>query len=219
MSFGTVAAALLLAACGSQRQDVAEPRGNFSVQIAKAQFPSAQRLSEHTHLVIAVKNTGNKAIPNVAVTITDPHYGTADAAFNTMLPAQEGNQLGLASRSRPVWIVDHAPEREIVSDLAKARPYCRFSCQSGGPGGATTAYSNTWAAGSLQPGAIAVFDWGVTAVRAGRYTIQYQIAAGLNGKAKAQLSGGGRPIGRLQVSISSQPAQGYVTDSGGVVSK
>ncbi len=80
-----------------------------------------------------------------------------------------------------------------------------------------TAYSNTWALGSLQPGQSARFVWGVTAVVPGTYVIHYEIAAGLNGKAKARLSGGAIPQGTFTVRISSQPAQSYVNSSGQVI--
>jgi hypothetical protein len=199
-----IAASVSLAACGGgSRQDANEPSGTFPVQITTASFPSSQRLSEHTHLVIAVRNMGSKTIPDVAVTITDPHYGTSVQAFGQYL-----NMPGLASHSRPVWIVDRAPE---------PGGGCQYSCEQGGPGGAVTAYSNTWALGALKPGATAKFDWGLTAVAPGKHTIQYEIAAGLNGKAKARVPGGGIPRGTFIVTISNQPNRSYVTDSGQVV--
>ncbi len=81
-----------------------------------------------------------------------------------------------------------------------------------------TAYSNTWALGALQPGATATFNWAVTAVKSGTYTVEYQVAAGLNGKARAVLSDGTtQPIGRFNVTVHNKPAQAYVNDSGKVV--
>jgi len=60
-----------------------------------------------------------------------------------------------------------------------------------------TAYVGTWALGPLKPGEQKTFRWDVTAVRAGPYEITYEVAAGLDGKAKA---GGGRrgPRGPLR---------------------
>ncbi len=204
MSWGSciaLAAALGLAACGSgARQDASEPTGNFPVEVTTASFPPSQRLAQNTHLVISVRNAGSKTIPNIAVTITNPRYGTEVQAFATYL-----NQPGLASHSRPVWIVDRPPGP------------CQYSCASGGPGGAVTAYSNTWALGALAPGQTARFDWRVTAVQPGRYRVHYEIAAGLNGKAKAVLADGSKPAGTFTVTINSAPQQSYVTDSGQVV--
>jgi hypothetical protein len=196
-----IAAGLTLSACGGgQRQDANEPSGIFPVQVTAGAWPSSQRLSQHTHLVIAVRNSGRKPIPDVAVTITDPRLGTSVQAF-----AQYLNMPGLASHSRPVWIVDQAPGP------------CKFSCAAGGPGGAVTAYSNTWALGTLKPGATARFDWSLTAVAPGTHKVQYEVAAGLNGKAKARLNGGGIPKGTFTVKISSAPAQAYVSQSGQVI--
>lgn len=200
-----VAAPLLLSACGGQRQDVGEPRANFTVAVQKATFPASQRLSEHTHLVIAVRNAGNRTIPDVAVTVTNPQGGTSAESFGEFLPQVEASGLGLANRSRPVWIIDQPPG------------LCGYSCKSGGPGGAVTAYSDTWALGALKPGDTATFIWAVTAVKPGTYTVQYHIAAGLNGKAKAVLADGTAPVGRFQVTVHTKPAQSYVNDAGKIV--
>lgn len=195
-----VAATGLSACGGGARQDANEPSGTFPVQVTSATFPTQQRLSQHTHLVIAIRNSGRYAIPNIAVTITDPSHGTAVSAFG-----QSVTGTGLASKSRPVWIVDTAPGA------------CQYSCKSGGPGGAVTAYANTWAMGTLRPGQTATFNWAVTAVSPGIHTIRYEVAAGLNGKAKARTSGGVIPSGKFLVNISHRPAQAYVNNSGKVV--
>jgi hypothetical protein len=209
-SSGTIAsvvAVLALGGCGGgSRQDANEPLGKFPVDIVGARFPTSQRLAEHTHLVISVRNAGTKMIPNVAVTIVDPtlRNPTSAQAFGDNIGGP-GATAGLASHSRPIWIIDRPPGP------------CRYSCISGGPGGAVTAYSNTWALGPLQPGKTATFVWGVTAVKAGTHVIQYQVAAGLNGKAVAVLAGGGTPKGTFRVIVSHQPARSYVNDSGAVV--
>ena len=125
-SIGPICAALsalVLAGCGSgARQDASEPAGNFPVAVATATFPGSQRLSEHTHLVLSVRNTGSKTIPNVAVTICNvtcaypapPGEGTDAAAF-----ADDLQQTGLANPSRPIWIVDRPPGA------------CNVGCQPG----------------------------------------------------------------------------------------
>ena len=80
-----------------------------------------------------------------------------------------------------------------------------------------TAYSNTWALGRLAPGQTATFIWGVTAVAAGTHFVRYEIAAGLNGKAKARLSTGAIPAGTFKVRITRQPQQSYVNNNGQIV--
>jgi hypothetical protein len=196
-----IAASLALSACGGgTEQNASEPTGIFPVSVAVARFPTFQRLAQRSRMVIAVRNTGQKTIPDIAVTITDPPYGTTVQAFGRYV-----SQPGLASHSRPVWIVDRPPGP------------CTFSCLSGGPGGAVTAYSNTWALGRLAPGQTATFVWGVTAVVAGTHVIRYEVAAGLNGKAKARLSGGAIPTGTFKVKVTQQPQQSYVNNKGQIV--
>jgi hypothetical protein len=208
-------AALVLSACGGgARQDASEPSGNFPVAVATAAFPASQRLSEHSHLVLAVRNTGSKTIPNIAVTICNvtcaypapTGEGTDAAAF-----AQDLQMTGLANASRPVWVVDRPPGA------------CNAGCQpgstdgSGSPGGAVTAYANTWTLGSLAPGKTARFDWAVTAVAPGRHVVAWEVAAGLNGKAKAVLQGGGLPHGTFAVTIHNAPSESYVNNNGQIV--
>jgi len=206
-----VGVALALSACGGgQNQAASEPNGNFPVNVSAAKFPGSQRLSQHTHLVIAVRNTGNKAIPNVAVTICNvtcaypapKGEGSSSRAFGDDI-----NQSYLANPSRPLWIVDRAPG------------VCGYSCQNGGQGAAVTAYANTWALGRLAPGKTARFDWAVTAVKPGKHVVAWQVAAGLNGKAKAVLSNGSAPKGTFAVNVGSAPAQSYVNNNGQIVTK
>jgi hypothetical protein len=206
-----VGAALALSACGGgSRQDAAEPGGKYHVAISSASFPSSQTLAENTHLVIKVHNTGAKTIPDVAVSICNvtcsanapAGEGTSAAAF-----AQGHNQQYLASTSRPVWIINRGPGR------------CKYSCQSGGAGGAVTAYSNTWALGSLKPGRSVRFDWAVTAVVPGKHVVAWQVAAGLNGKAKAVLADGSQPQGTFSVHIQAAAQQSYVNNQGQVVTQ
>lgn len=202
-----IAASFALAACGGgQSQDAGEASGIYPVRVTSATFPALQRLAQQTQMVIAVRNVGAKTIPNIAVTISDPRRGTSVQAF-----AQYLNMPGLASHSRPVWVVDRAPEPAGVA--------CGYSCAAGGPGGAVTAYSNTWALGRLSPGATATFRWRLTAVAAGVHAVQYEVAAGLNGNAKARTAGGAIPKQTFVIRISPRPAQSYVNNNGQVVTK
>jgi hypothetical protein len=103
-------------------------------------------------------------------------------------------QAGVADPSRPVWIIDN------------------------GPRGGTTAYVGTWSLGRLAPGQSKEFTWKVTAVQPGSHKVTYRVAAGLDGKAKAQLKGGGVAEGAFDVRISDKPAQSRVDpDTGDVV--
>ena len=108
--------------------------------------------------------------------------------------SRRSQQAGLSDPERPVFIVDNAPR------------------------GGVTAYANTWALGRMGPGQTKTFTWRVTPVEAGEYRLRYRVAAGLDGKAKARLAGGGVPAGTFQVQVSRAPAQSRVDpDSGEVI--
>jgi hypothetical protein len=104
----------------------------------------------------------------------------------------QSQQPGLADPTRPIWVVDEPPR------------------------GGTTAYVDTWALGRLAPHQTKTFKWGVTAVRAGTYTIDYAVAAGLNGNAKVRQADAG---GTFHVDVTEKPSQACVTDSGEVVNQ
>lgn len=110
--------------------------------------------------------------------------------------SKRSEQPGLADPNRPVWIVDS------------------------GPSGGVTAYTNTWALGEIKPGGEKEFVWRLTPVEAGDHKVTYRVAAGLDGKARAELSGGSRPAGSFDVRVSREPAQSRVDpDTGKVVSR
>jgi hypothetical protein len=99
----------------------------------------------------------------------------------------------LADPNRPVWIIDD------------------------GPVGGGTAYTNTWALGELKAGETKKFVWKVTPVRSGSHEVRFRVAAGLNGKAKAQGSGGDAAEGSFNVNISQKPSQATVDPETGEV--
>jgi hypothetical protein len=211
-----LAAGIVVGACGSgPRQDASEPTGNFQVA-ATAHWVSAQRLSQHTTLAITATNTGTTTIPNVAVTLTTLHNGDQAPAFQRVLHMPQ-----LASSYRPVWIVDQQPNptyKPCPTSVNEATyTGSNYSTCAGGPGGAVTAYSSTWALRQLAPGKSAAFIWHVTAVQSGTYFVHWKIAAGLNGKAKAVTADGLPPAGVLAVTIAPAPQQAYVNNNGQVV--
>jgi hypothetical protein len=165
---------------GGDRQDKNEPAGTFNLDVPRADFPTKQRLAKQEELVVEVRNSDRRTIPDVAVTI-DPGFTTRE------------DRQDLADPNRPVWIVDS------------------------GPRGGTTAYTNTWALGALAPGAVKTFRWRVTPVRAGTFDVHFRVAAGLNGKAKAQGAGGQLPEGSFTVKVSGKPAQATVNPETGAV--
>ena len=166
---------------GGDRQDKNEPSGTFDVRVVGATFPRMQHLANQARMRIAVRNTGNQTVPNVAVTV---HGFT-----------RRDTQPGLADPNKPVWIVDR------------------------GPKGGDTAYVSTWALGRLAPNQTRVFEWRVTPIQPGVYKVSYEIAAGLNGKAKARAAGGGIPRGRFVIRVSGKPPQARVNPVTGAVER
>jgi hypothetical protein len=216
-----------VASCGGSRQDANEPEGNFPVSIVSADFPSKQALAENTNLTLAVENSGDKTIPNLAITIfTSSNTSTSETTTTTGtsststtagseggaptgdLPQAQGSfsvrseQQGLAIPSRPVWILEEGYPKLEGQDL---------------PAGAEAAQTDTFAFGELRPNATRRMVWNVTAVQAGTYTVHYRVAAGLEGKARAVTPDGSAPEGEFVVRISNAPPQTRVDDSGKVV--
>jgi hypothetical protein len=184
------AAAISFAACGGKRQDADEPKGNFPVEVLQASFPQQQKLAKSSRLVIVVRNAGSKTIPDIAVTVN---------GFDTRRKNPE-----LADPNRPIFVVD-ARDKQIGS-FPESQP--------ASPPGCDSAYSNTWACGPLRPGRVKRFQWTVTAVEAGPFTIRYTVAAGLDGRAKAVDPSGDVPRGSFAGTVSDVPPQARVADDG-----
>jgi hypothetical protein len=174
------ALALGLASCGggNERQDKNEPSGTFHVQVVKAEFPARQSLAKRSRLEIVVRNTDNKTVPNVAVTL----HG-----FST-----RSQQRGLADPSRPTFVINGVPKE--LGGFPEAK--------EAGPEGGETAFVDTWALGPVKPGYQKSFRWSVTAVKAGPYRLRYEISAGLDGKAKAVDEAGTQPSGLFVGTVS-----------------
>jgi len=113
------------AVTGLYHQDADEPEGEFTLEVVDASFPAKQTIAQPARMRLTVRNTDDRELPNLAVTVeTEPgEDGAAPTAFG-----QAGTDPRLADPNRPVWIVDRDPE------------------------GGQTAYTNTWAIGRMFPG-------------------------------------------------------------------
>jgi hypothetical protein len=211
-----------VASCGGSRQDANEPEGNFPVSIVSADFPSKQQLAQNTNLTLAVENSGDKEIPNLAITIfttsnastgvstttTTGTTSTGATSTSEELPTSQGSfsvrseQEGLAIPFRPVWILEEGSPK-LEGQTASA--------------GAEAAQTDTYAFGPLPAHQTRRIVWNVTPVQGGTYTVHYRVAAGLEGKAKAVTADGSVPEGEFVVRISTAPPQTRVDDSGRVV--
>jgi hypothetical protein len=199
-ALATTVSLIALAGCGGspERQDEDEPEGDFAVEVTTAQFANRQRLAETTDLRLGVENTGSEDIPDLAITIF-----VDDGAAGPFSIREE--QPGIANPNRPVWILENKYPR-----IAGEPPALGSS-----PG--ATAQTNTFSFGSLSAGENREVIWRLTPVRGGTYTVNYEIAAGLHGKARAVTADGSEPAGKFVVTISTRPPKATVNDAGEVV--
>jgi hypothetical protein len=178
----TACCALLVGCGGGERQDAGERSATYDVDIVASDFPEEQSISTPATLRLAVRNAGDRAIPNLAVSLDG--ISTAN------------DQPGLADPQQPVWVVSSSPT-------------------SG-----DTAYVYTWAVGRLEAGETRHLDWKLTPSTPGTHKLAWTVAAGLTGKSKAHLEGGGQPTGEFTVDISDAPQQATVDpETGEVVRK
>jgi hypothetical protein len=192
--WSVVAACLLLAAAGcggGERQDENEPEGNFAVEVVDAKFPQDQKLAKSSDLVVTVRNAGRETIPNIAMTVK---------GFD-----RRATEPDVADPKRPVFALNGVQVE--IAGFPEAK--------DASPRGCDTAYVNTWACGPLKPNEQKTFRWSVTAVHAGDFKVDWRVAAGLDGKAKAVAPGGGpAPRGSFSGTISDEAPDVRVADDG-----
>jgi hypothetical protein len=201
IGLAALAAAVLLGACGGGDSSAApdEAGGTFHVKVTEAEFPSLQRLGQTSILKLGMRNTGKRAVPGLTVSFTIKGRQGEDSSlpFGVSDPGPE-----VAQPDRPVWVLSATYPRLFGS---------------ADPGGASTSSPKTFAFGPLKPGQTTTAVWKLNAVRAGRYTLKYDIGAGLGGEAKAQTDGGVAPGGSFTAEISEELPETEVTDSGEIV--
>ena len=181
-------AGLALAGCGGERQDADEPEGEFTLEVVEASFPERQTTAQPATMRISVRNTDDRDLPNLAVTVATEASDGGEPAGAFAVAADDPR---LADPERPVWVVDRGPE------------------------GGDTAATNTWALGPMFPGETREVEWRLTAVRPGSYTVNYTVAPGLYGNAVP--AGGQRTTGSFDVEISDDPVPARVNAKGEVV--
>ncbi|QEC50180.1 hypothetical protein FSW04_23105 [Baekduia soli] len=179
--------ALAVGCGGGERQDANEPAGTFKVAVTDASFPERQSIAGSSTMRVTVRNADTRTIPDIAVTIT------ADDAEGGGGFTSRSADAGLSDPTTPLWIVDSEPR------------------------GGGTAYVSTWALGPLPAGQTRSFVWRVTPVVAGSHTLRYRVAAGLNGRARAQTPSGDDPSGVFRVMVSRTPPQATVDPKTGDV--
>jgi hypothetical protein len=188
------ACAALVSGCGGgTRQDANEPQKTYTVAVTHASFPARQSIVRPVVMTLQVRNTSAATLPNVAVTVDSFDYTS--------------HYPRLAVDKRPIWVIEQGP------GAISPRPVPTEAVSP--PGGGQTAYVNTWALGPLAPGHTRTFQWHLTPVRAGTYTVNYLITAGLTGRSRARLADGAIPHGRFTVAIAPRPPAVHVNPSTG----
>ena len=200
-------AAVLIAGCGGSdpRQDENEEEGDYPVEVTVAEFAPKQRLAETTDLELAFRNSGDETIPNLALTIYTGDE-KADGAFN-----MRSNSEGLADPNRPVWILENEYPKLLETGMTAK------DLDAAPTAGAETASTNTYAFGELEAGDTIRTVFRVTPVVAGTYTVHYEVAAGLDGNARAVTDSGEPVVGEFVATITDQPKATKVDESGKVV--
>lgn len=189
-----------LTACGQDSSPVSgEAAGTYRAKVVTAKFPAKQRLGETALMRIGVRNSGNETIPALVINVS---VG-GEAGETSSLPfGIRDAQPGLAQPDRPVWVLsEHFPK--LAGSTAR--------------GGAETANNKVYDFGPLRPGKTTEAVWELTASRTGKYSVFYEVSAGIGGKAKAENAAGVQPGGSFSVRITETPPDTIVTDDGEVV--
>lgn len=192
---GALTGALATGCGGSRHQNASEPKGRYTVRVTHASFPTAQAVARPAQLVLDVRNTSARTLPDVTVAVTSFDYLS--------------NYANLASRRRPIWVVNEGPGQI-------AKPPVE-TVEVDPPGSGTTANYNVWALGSLAPGATRSFVWNVSPVKPGMHRLSYRVYAGLYGNAQAELANGSPPAGSFLVNIADRPPATHVDRTTGKV--
>jgi hypothetical protein len=201
-AFCIVALSGILAGCGGGgggevgEQFDNESAGDYPVEVIEADFPSKQVIARQYDLVIAVRNSGEKTIPAMSVTLDVPGKGS------TLAFAYRDRQQGLAQPQRPIWVLEEGWPK--LADTV-------------GRGGTATANRRTFNFGEVEPGDTANMVWKVTAVKPGAHLLSYQVAAGLGGDSNAVDASGETPKGVLPARISDVPIMTKIDKKGNIV--
>jgi hypothetical protein len=86
---------------GGERRDAGAADGVYTVDIVRAQFPARQHLADKPAFVMTVRNTGDRTIPNLAVTLHGFSERTGDAAQ--------------ADARTLVWLIDDEPPGTVTA--------------------------------------------------------------------------------------------------------
>ena len=184
-----LAALVAVSGCGGESQDANEPDGSYRLEVADASFPAKQSIADATTMRIRVRNPEQRTIPTVAVTVETKGKGTGAGGVTAF--GQKEDDPRLADANRAVWVLDQEPV------------------------GGTSAYADTWTLGALDGGDSKTFEWKLSAVEPGDYSLAYRVSPGLDGK--AELAESSEADGTFTVQVVDTPVPARVNSEGEVV--
>jgi len=173
--------------------------------VTVAEFAPKQRLAETTDLELAFLNTGDETIPDLTLTIYTGDV-KADGSFNV-----RSEQEGLADPNRPVWILENDFPKFLEAGTSTK------DLDTAPTAGAETSSTDTYVFGELAPDEEIHVVFRVTPVVPGTYTVHYEVAAGLDGNARAVTDTGEPVVGEFVATITDQPSASKVDEDGNVV--
>jgi hypothetical protein len=108
-----------VAGCGGgERRDAGAAGGDYTVDIVRAQFPARQHLGDEPAFVMSVRNTGDRTIPNLAVTLhgfSSRSGGGADADPREPVWLIAREPAGTESAIEDTWAAGAlAPGRDVT---------------------------------------------------------------------------------------------------------
>ena len=190
-------AAVLIAGCGSEpRQDENEEEADYPVEVTVAEFPARQRLAETVDLELAFQNSAQKTSP------TSPSPSTRVTRRRTA--------RSTSAPSNRAWPTPTAPSGSSRTTIrrswrtARAR---RTSTPRPPPEPSRLRPTPTPSA-SFRPATTIHTVFRVTPVKGGTYTVHYEVAAGLDGNARATTEDGAPGRGRVRRDDLDQAAAG-----------
>ena len=157
---GSAIAAIALAALascgGGDPQDANEPEGDFEVEVVSATFPEKQKLGKSSDFEITVRNAGDEAVPNLAVTVNGFGFRSEQAgslrpepaAIRDRRRAPGGRRLSRGTRGGPRRLRDGLREHLGVRAARAGRRAARSAGRSPRWPPAPTRSATAWPAAS-----------------------------------------------------------------------
>ena len=166
-----------------------KPTGTFHVKVTEASFPRPQHLGQTSLLQLGIRNTGKRTVPGLTVTFTIAGKEGVDSS----LPFGVSDPQTGTRPARPAGLgPGRRPTRACTAPPTPAAPRPRTRRPS--------------PSGPLKPGETTQAVWKLSAVRAGKYTLLYNVGAGLSGEAKAKTENGVAPGGSFTTEITAATA-------------